>query len=36
MKNECSLRVGLRGIAREAYWSQFAGLEDRRKGYVVA
>ena len=29
------LRVGLLGIGLEAYWSQFAGLEDRLKGYVA-
>jgi L-arabinose isomerase len=29
-----SLRVGLFGIGLEAYWSQFAGLEARLKGYV--
>jgi len=29
------LRVGLIGIGLEAYWSQFAGLEDRLKGYVA-
>jgi L-arabinose isomerase len=29
-----TLRVGLFGIGLEAYWSQFAGLEDRLKGYV--
>jgi L-arabinose isomerase len=35
MKNECTLRVGLCGIGLEAYWSQFAGLEDRLKEYVA-
>ena len=35
MKNECGLRVGLCGIGLEAYWSQFAGLEDRLKSYVA-
>ena len=30
-----TLRVGLCGIGLEAYWSQFAGLEDRLKGYVA-
>ena len=30
-----SLRVGLCGIGLDAYWSQFAGLEDRLKGYVA-
>ncbi len=34
MKNESLLRVGLCGIGLEAYWSQFAGLEERLKGYV--
>src|SRR5215813_4521079 len=29
------LRVGLLGIGLEAYWSQFAGLEDRLRGYVA-
>jgi len=28
------LRVGLCGIGLDAYWSQFAGLEERLKGYV--
>jgi L-arabinose isomerase len=35
MKNESVLRVGLCGIGLEAYWSQFAGLEMRLKGYVA-
>lgn len=35
MKNERPLRVGLCGIGLEAYWSQFAGLEQRLKGYVA-
>jgi L-arabinose isomerase len=35
MKNEFLLRVGLCGIGLEAYWSQFAGLEERLKGYVA-
>jgi L-arabinose isomerase len=35
MKNERSLRVGLCGIGLEAYWAQFAGLEERLKGYVA-
>jgi L-arabinose isomerase len=30
-----TLRVGLFGIGLAAYWSQFAGLEDRLKGYVA-
>ena len=29
------LRVGLFGIGLEAYWSQFAGLEERLRGYVA-
>jgi L-arabinose isomerase len=33
MKSE--LRVGLCGIGLEAYWSQFAGLEERLRGYVT-
>ena len=28
------LRIGLVGLGLEAYWSQFAGLEERLKGYV--
>ena len=35
MKSESSLRVGLCGIGLEAYWSQFAGLEERLKSYVA-
>jgi L-arabinose isomerase len=35
MQKEHSLRVGLCGIGLDAYWSQFAGLEERLKGYVV-
>ena len=34
MSNERPLRVGLCGIGLDAYWSQFAGLEQRLKGYV--
>jgi len=30
-----ALRAGLCGIGLEAYWSQFAGLEARLKGYVA-
>lgn len=30
-----TLRVGLFGIGLDAYWPQFAGLEDRLKGYVA-
>ena len=33
--SECALRVGLCGIGLEAYWEQFAGLEERLKGYVA-
>jgi L-arabinose isomerase len=29
------LRVGLCGIGLDAYWNQFAGLEERLKGYVA-
>ena len=28
------LRIGLVGLGLEAYWSQFAGLEERLKGYL--
>lgn len=35
MKSEVALRVGLCGIGLEAYWPQFAGLEDRLKSYVA-
>jgi L-arabinose isomerase len=35
MKMGCNLRVGLCGIGLEAYWSQFAGLEDRLKDYIT-
>jgi L-arabinose isomerase len=35
MKNESVLRVGLCGVGLEAYWSQFAGLEQRLRGYVA-
>ncbi|MGA7342148.1 MAG: arabinose isomerase [Terracidiphilus sp.] len=35
MKSEHALRVGLCGIGLDAYWSQFAGLEERLKGYVA-
>jgi L-arabinose isomerase len=34
MINERPLRVGLCGIGLDAYWSQFAGLEQRLQGYV--
>ncbi len=33
--SECALRVGLCGIGLKAYWEQFAGLEERLKGYVA-
>ena len=35
MSADQTLRVGLCGIGLDAYWSQFAGLEDRLKGYVA-
>jgi L-arabinose isomerase len=35
MGKDHSLRVGLFGIGLDAYWSQFAGLEDRLKGYLA-
>jgi L-arabinose isomerase len=35
MKGEHTLRIGLCGIGLDAYWSQFAGLEERLKGYVA-
>ena len=35
MAEDGTLRVGLFGIGLEAYWSQFAGLEERLKGYVA-
>lgn len=35
MAEDGTLRVGLFGIGLEAYWSQFAGLEDRLRGYVA-
>ena len=35
MSRQQSLRVGLCGIGLDAYWSQFAGLEERLKGYVA-
>jgi L-arabinose isomerase len=34
MSAEQRLRVGLCGIGLDAYWSQFAGLEERLRGYV--
>jgi len=33
--SESNLRVGLCGIGLDAYWPQFAGLEDRLKSYVA-
>jgi L-arabinose isomerase len=35
MSRERSLRAGLCGIGLDAYWSQFAGLEQRLNGYVA-
>ena len=35
MAEDGRLRVGLFGIGLAAYWSQFAGLEQRLKGYVA-
>jgi L-arabinose isomerase len=35
MSKEHSLRVGLCGIGLDAYWSQFAGLEERLRGYLA-
>ena len=35
MKNERSLCVGLCGMGLDAYWNQFAGLEERLKRHVV-
>lgn len=35
MKHEDRLRVGLCGIGLEAYWNQFAGLEERLTGYLA-
>ena len=34
MGSERALRAGLCGIGLDAYWSQFAGLEERLRGYV--
>src|SRR5690348_14802713 len=34
MKGE-GLRVGLFGIGLDTYWPQFAGLEERLKGYLA-
>ncbi len=34
MKNLPPLRLGLFGIGLDAYWPQFAGLEERLRGYV--
>jgi L-arabinose isomerase len=35
MAGKRALRVGLCGIGLDAYWPQFAGLEERLKGYVA-
>ena len=35
MTSKHVLRVGLCGIGLDAYWPQFAGLEERLKGYVA-
>jgi L-arabinose isomerase len=35
MSTKRPLRAGLCGIGLDAYWSQFAGLEERLKGYVA-
>jgi L-arabinose isomerase len=35
MSSERPLRAGLCGIGLDAYWSQFAGLEEQLKGYVA-
>jgi L-arabinose isomerase len=35
MSRKHSLRVGICGIGLDAYWSQFAGLEERLKGYLA-
>jgi L-arabinose isomerase len=35
MSSERPLRAGLCGIGLDAYWSQFAGLEQRLNGYVA-
>jgi L-arabinose isomerase len=35
MQKQHSLRVGLCGIGLDAYWGQFAGLEERLKGCVA-
>ena len=32
--SSAGLRVGLFGIGLDTYWPQFAGLEERLKGYV--
>lgn len=36
MSETYTLRIGLLGIGLQAYWAQFAGLEERLKGYVAA
>jgi L-arabinose isomerase len=33
-QNDCGFTVGLFGIGLDAYWPQFAGLEERLKGYI--
>ncbi len=35
MEGKRALRVGVCGIGLDAYWPQFAGLEERLKGYVA-
>jgi L-arabinose isomerase len=35
VNQEKTLRIGLCGIGLDVYWCQFAGLEDRLKGYVA-
>ena len=32
--NQTALRIGLFGIGLDTYWPQFAGLEQRLKGYL--
>src|ERR1700761_605773 len=34
MSNSRTLRVGIAGLGLEAYWAQFAGLEQRLTGYL--
>src|ERR1700761_1913909 len=33
-KNKTNVKIGLFGIGLETYWAQFAGLEQRLKGYL--